>query len=46
MLAKTDDEHALTLSQIMDELEKYWTRLQAKSVNTESRVRSVSEVTT
>lgn len=32
MLAKTDDEHSLTLSQIMDELEKYGVTAERKSL--------------
>ena len=32
MLAKTDDEHALTMSQIMDELEKYDVTAERKSI--------------
>ena len=32
MLAKTDDEHALTMSQIMDELEKYEVTAERKSI--------------
>ncbi len=32
MLEKTDDEHALTMSQIMDELEKYDVTAERKSI--------------
>lgn len=32
MLAKTDDEHALTMAQIMDELEKYDVTAERKSI--------------
>lgn len=32
MLAKTDDEHALTMSQIIDELEKYDVTAERKSI--------------
>lgn len=32
MLAKTDDEHALTMPQIMDELEKYDVTAERKSI--------------
>ncbi len=35
MLAKTDDEHALTLSQIMTELEKYGVTAERKSLYTD-----------
>ena len=35
MLAKTDDEHALTLSQIMEELEKYNVTAERKSIYTD-----------
>ena len=32
MLEKTDDDHALTMSQIMDELEKYDVTAERKSI--------------
>ena len=32
MLAKTDDEHALTMAQIMDELKKYDVTAERKSI--------------